>query len=48
MRQHNIVLVVLDRVKANKKLLSRHNVIDFETYFKIEVPNILEYWNDRN
>lgn len=44
MGQHNIVLVVLNSVKAQPHLASLHSVVDFETYFLQEIPDILRYW----
>lgn len=44
MREHNIVLVVLDSVKRSKKLSTCHNVIDFEYYFSNSIPDVLNYW----
>ncbi|OCG31521.1 restriction endonuclease [Gilliamella sp. Bim1-2] len=46
MGQHNIIIVVLNSVKISKKLASRHNVIDFETYFNRDIPSVLSYWID--
>lgn len=45
MREHNIVLVVLNETKQKSHLKEMRNVIDFETYFKVEIPNILNYWS---
>lgn len=45
MNNHNIVLVVPREVKQKKHLSDRRSVIDFETYFLEEIPNIFKYWN---
>lgn len=44
MSKHNIILVVLDVVKRRPHLSSAHSVIDFETYFLEELPEIYKYW----
>ena len=44
MSEHNIVLVVQKTVKANNFLDKMHNVIDFETYFLKEIPQLMNYW----
>lgn len=44
MAQHNIILVVLKKVKEQTKLKSKQSVIDFETYFLKEIPIIMDYW----
>jgi hypothetical protein len=44
MAQHNIVLVVLNSVKQKATLSARHSIIDFETYFLIEIPQVMSYW----
>ncbi len=44
MAQHNIVLVVLNSVKQKTQLSGRHSIIDFETYFLIEIPQVMRYW----
>ena len=48
MAQHNIVLVVLNSVKQNKALKDKKSIIDFETYFLKEIPNIMKYWDQDN
>lgn len=48
MGQHNIVLVVLNSVKAQPHLANMHSVVDFETYFLQEIPDILRYWAAAN
>ncbi|MGC7560854.1 type II restriction endonuclease [Pasteurella sp. PK-2025] len=44
MGKHNIVLVVLKEVKNQEHLINKRSIIDFETYFLDEIPNILNYW----
>lgn len=44
MNNHNIVLVVLKNVKAQLHLNNKRSVIDFESYFLEEIPNIMKYW----
>ncbi|OEY74141.1 restriction endonuclease [Haemophilus quentini] len=44
MGTHNIVLVVLNEVKNQKHLKDKRSVIDFESYFLDEIPNIMKYW----
>lgn len=44
MAQHNIILVVLSSVKQQEKLANKRSIIDFEAYFKHEIPNTLQYW----
>ena len=46
MAQHNIVLVVLDSVKAQAKLMNKRSIIDFETYFLKEIPKVMDYWRE--
>ena len=44
MAQHNIVLVVLSSVKQQKKLKNKRSIIDFESYFREEIPKMMDYW----
>lgn len=44
MSHSNIVLVVLKEVKDKPKLKSRQSIIDFETYYKEEIPSVLKHW----
>ena len=44
MNNHNIVLVVLQNVKAQLHLKNKRSVIDFESYFLEEIPNMMKYW----
>lgn len=48
MSEHNIVLVVQKTVKAKNLLDKMHNVIDFETYFLKEIPQLMNYWKQYN
>ncbi|MBD3843366.1 MAG: hypothetical protein IE909_16090 [Campylobacterales bacterium] len=48
MSQHNIILVVPKKIKAQQKLSSKQSVIDFETYFLKEIPLIMDYWRSQN
>lgn len=48
MSEHNIVLVVLKDIKACNSLEKLHNVIDFETYFLQEIPQLMQYWKKHN
>lgn len=48
MSEHNIVLVVLKTVKSDKSLKKMHNIIDFETYFLNEIPQLMKYWEQHN
>ncbi|MFV0431146.1 MAG: type II restriction endonuclease [Alphaproteobacteria bacterium] len=45
MANHNVILVVYERVKKLNPLLSKRNVISFEDYFLSEIPEKLNYWN---
>ncbi|MFV0424573.1 MAG: type II restriction endonuclease [Bacilli bacterium] len=45
MAHHNIVLVTLQNVKEQLSIF--HNVISFEEYFLVSIPEILTYWEDR-
>ncbi len=47
MAQHNIILVVLAEIKKQPRLANKRSIIDFETYFKHEIPEVLSYW-ERN
>lgn len=42
--KHNVVLVVLKKVKLNTKLKNIRNIICFEDYFLEEIPEMLNYW----
>lgn len=44
MGNHNIVLVVAQSVKNQAHLKNKRGVIDFESYFMEEIPNIMNYW----
>lgn len=48
MAEHNITLVVLNRVKQQDKLSGKRNIISFESYFFDEIPHVLEYWRTSN
>ncbi|WP_208442259.1 type II restriction endonuclease [Bartonella raoultii] len=48
MNKHNIVLVVLNTVKNLEKISCNHSVIDFETYFLEELPEIFNYWKNQS
>ena len=48
MAEHNITLVVLNRVKQEDKLSNKRNIISFESYFFDEIPHVLEYWRNSN
>lgn len=41
---HNIVLVVLNDVKNLPHLRNKRSIINFESYFFEEIPNIMKYW----
>lgn len=43
MSQHNVTLVVPQRIKVNL-LQEMSNIISFEDYFFKEIPNIISYW----
>ncbi|MBK2259607.1 type II restriction endonuclease [Francisella philomiragia] len=45
MAEHNIVLVVSNKVKKTDKLKNMRNIIDFETYFMSEIPQVIDYWS---
>ena len=45
MAEHNIILVVTNSVKQQKHLINKRNIIDFETYFNVEIPDIMRYWS---
>ncbi|VEJ44901.1 type II restriction endonuclease [Bartonella vinsonii] len=47
MNKHNIVIVVLNTVKNQEKILHNHSVIDFETYFLKELPEMFNYWKNQ-
>ena len=44
MKSENITVVTYDRIKDNHP--TRDNVISFETFFKTEIPHVVEYWSD--
>ncbi len=44
MAQHNLLLGVLSNVKRQPKLTNKRSIIDFESYFKHEIPSVLSYW----
>jgi len=43
--KHNLILVVHERVKQQKELQSKRNIISFETYFTQELGDMMSYWN---
>jgi hypothetical protein len=45
MKEHNIILVVLDDVLIKMQGVDMKNVISFDEYFFAEIPTILKYWN---
>lgn len=45
MGNHNIVLVVLDKVKQQSHLKNKRSIITFESYFSEEIPNVMKYWS---
>lgn len=45
MGTHNIVLVVLKSVKNQPHLQNKRSIIDFESYFLDEIPNVMKYWS---
>lgn len=45
MGNHNIVLVVIKSVKNQPHLKDKRSIIDFETYFSEEIPNVFKYWS---
>ena len=45
MGNHNIVLVVLNRVKSQEHPKDKRSIINFENYFLDERPNIINYWS---
>ncbi|HGH6223203.1 TPA: type II restriction endonuclease [Neisseria meningitidis] len=44
MNNHNIVLVVPQNIKKQPHLKDKRSVIDFESYFLEEIPNVMKYW----
>lgn len=48
MGNHNIVLVVPQNVKKQAHLKDKRSVIDFESYFLEEIPNVMQYWKKYN
>jgi EcoRII C terminal len=48
MSKHNVVLVVLNSVKAQPKLANMANIVSFESYFLQEIPDILRFWTPKN
>lgn len=44
MNNHNIVLVVPQSIKKQPHLKDKRSVIDFESYFLEEIPNVMKYW----
>lgn len=44
MGNHNIVLVVLNSVKNQPHLKDKRSIINFESYFGEEIPNVMKYW----
>lgn len=48
MAEHNIVIVVTSDVKKRASLVNKRNIIDFETYFHKEIPNVMNYWSEND
>lgn len=48
MAEHNIVLVVLKKIKEQPSLNKMRNIIDFETFFTKEIPSVMDYWENNN
>lgn len=48
MAQHNLILVVLRNVKSQAGMKKLHSVIDFETYFSRDIPDVLKYWKSHD
>lgn len=46
MGNHNVIIVVPKEVKALPHLKKMRNIISFEQYFLIEIPEKLAYWED--
>lgn len=46
MGNHNVIIVVPKEVKALPHLKTMRNIISFEQYFLIEIPEKLAYWED--
>ena len=44
MNNHNIVIVAPNYIAESDKLRDMKNIISFEEYFFVEIPNILKYW----
>ena len=44
MSNHNIILVVTKNVKQTELMKNKRSVIDFETYFCDEIPEIMSFW----
>lgn len=44
MNNHNIVPVVPQSIKKQPHLKDKRSVIDFESYFLEEIPNVMKYW----
>lgn len=44
MSNHNIILVVTQNVKQTELMKNKRSVIDFETYFVDEIPEIMSFW----
>ncbi len=45
MANHNVVLVVYEKIKEQKHIKNHRNVISFEEYFLSEIPEKLNYWS---
>lgn len=45
MAKHNIVLVVRNDVKNRNEMKHRRSIINFETYFLNELPEMLKFWS---
>ena len=48
MAEHNIVPVVLKKIKEQPSLNKMRNIIDFETFFTKEIPSVMDYWENNN
>jgi len=46
MNKHNIVVVGLKKVAEGEGLKESHNIISFEDYLFVELPQLLNYWKN--
>ncbi len=46
MANHNITVVAYKWVSDSEELKNKKNIISFEDYLFVEIPNILNYWNE--